>query len=428
MVWLVVFMLFFALALIVVVAAQPPGTVPRLYDIKTYFALVFGYMNMFKISYNQSLLLCVIPCLGTSWAMMYVISKQLHSMASSHLLPHFLTNTYTSDNLPLVAYAVVCICGFCASVYAMQIDIAVMTSQIATLAGCFVYVSMFYCYCVFKFRYSHMERTFKNPLGLLSVFLGVLIYFIGFLYVVVSGGFILLGSYLVVMICYYFCHARMHQVFSQSEQEVFFKAYVMKSKSSSYSFFSTHCNTFASFSFLLFLSCFVVNTRRRQKSCWSRLYAFLLCKDTHRTNKIYVDPSKSVRSSSGPSSFYNTELTVLQQFSLSHDNESSFQPSIATTDNNTVTMRMEYQQQNSSLPYRSLRVSGSSSPKSQSYNSRRITNNTPCGPPSSPEGIPEEETKSQATEEPPTRVHSIDYNNSHERLTLWKDEDNRFIY
>jgi amino acid transporter len=230
MIILVSTMLVLAMWLIITVASQHPGTVGRLTSVRSLFPLVYGYMNMFKIGYNQSLVFCVIPCFGTCWAMIYIITKQLQSMASSALLPEFLLYTVTKDKIPVLCYFIVCFLAFLATCYSSAIDGLVAGSQIATSAGVVVYISMFYCYVVFKCRYSHMERTFRNPISYFSVVSGVAIFIFGFFYVFLVGVLILFLLYLTVVILYYFCWARTHQKFSNTEQEVFFKAYVLKSK------------------------------------------------------------------------------------------------------------------------------------------------------------------------------------------------------
>jgi amino acid transporter len=230
MVILVGTMIVLAMWLIVTVSSQHPGTVGRLTSVRSIYPLVYGYMNMFKIGYNQSLIFCVIPCFGTCWAMIYVITKQLQSMASSGLLPEFLLYTVTKDKIPVLCYFIVCLSAYFATCYFSAVDRFVAGSQIATLAGVIVYISMFYCYLVFKCRFSHMDRTFKNPLSYFSVVTGIAVFVFGFFYVFVVGVLLFFLFYLTVIILYYFCWVRSRQKFSNTEQEVFFKAYVLKSK------------------------------------------------------------------------------------------------------------------------------------------------------------------------------------------------------
>jgi amino acid transporter len=245
MITLVCVLMVIALGLIVLVASQPPGVSEPLYNFNNYFPLGYAYANMFGTTYNQTLFLCVIPLFGTCWAMMYVITKQIYSMTASGLLPEVLNKTYKfeffrwvgggDEPLPLVSYALICFVGWLIHFFVRYANRYVAHSQVATVAGCFVYMAMFYCYVVFRYQYSHMERTFRNPCGVISVIIGVIIFFVMLVYVLLvdpshnRAVTILFFSYIGLMIIYYLAHAQTNQKFSESEQSVFFKAYIMKS-------------------------------------------------------------------------------------------------------------------------------------------------------------------------------------------------------
>jgi amino acid transporter len=242
MVALICTMFFLALWFIVTVGSQPPGTVEALYSFHQYFPLVHGYMTMFNISYSGGLVFCVIPCFGSALVMIYIISRQLYSMSSSGLLPAFLSTSPISSEannhilttqqkmLQIRTYGLICIAGYLAGILGLGVNKYVGNTQFATIAGCLVYIAMFWCYGVFKWRYSHMERTFRNPLGTFSACIGAFIFFIGFVFVLQFAVYFVYFSFITVMIIYYFCFVQSNQRFSASEQEVFFKAYVMKSK------------------------------------------------------------------------------------------------------------------------------------------------------------------------------------------------------
>jgi amino acid transporter len=247
MVALICTLMCIALALIFLVAAQPPGAVEKLYNFHNFFPLGYAYANMFGATYHQTLFLCVIPCFGTCWAMMYVITKQLFSMTSSGLLPEILNQTYRFDffrylghggdeALPLVSYGLICFLGFLSTFFIRYANRFVAHAQVSSLAGCFVYLSMFYCYVKFRYRYSHMERTFRNHCGVVSVLVGALIFVVMLIYVLIidpsrdRSVTILFFTYITFVTLYYIFHARTNQKFSESEQTVFFKAYIMKSK------------------------------------------------------------------------------------------------------------------------------------------------------------------------------------------------------
>lgn len=219
------------------VASQPPGVTPQLYSDATYFPLVFGYMHIFNISYKTATAISAIPIIGSSFAYLYIIAKQVKSMANSALLPKFFSKSITIGNqsIPIVAYIVVCIAGFAANYFAWFINLYRTSSRVASMAGCFVYLAMMFCYVQFASRYSHMERSFKNPFGVYSaiigsvIFLAVLVILIGF-HTEYRGVTILYFSYMAVMLLYYYVHVETNQKFSSMEQKVFFKAYILNCK------------------------------------------------------------------------------------------------------------------------------------------------------------------------------------------------------
>eukprot|EP01040_Poterioochromonas_malhamensis_P007058 gene7058-7620_t len=211
----IVTVLILAIWLMFTVASQPPGVTPQLYSDATYFPLVFGYMHIFNISYKTATAISAIPIIGSSFAYLYIIAKQVKSMANSALLPKFFSKSITIGNqsIPIVAYIVVCIAGFAANYFAWFINLYRTSSRFAS-------------------RYSHMERSFKNPFGAYSaiigsvIFLAVLVILIGF-HTEYRGVTILYFSYMAVMLLYYYVHVETNQKFSSMEQKVFFKAYIL---------------------------------------------------------------------------------------------------------------------------------------------------------------------------------------------------------
>jgi hypothetical protein len=333
MVLLVGTMIVLAMWLIITVASQHPGTIGRLTSVRSLFPLVYGYMNMFKISYSGALVFCVIPCFGVCWAMIYIITKQFQSMASSALLPECLLYTVTKDKIPVLCYFVVCVCAYLATCYFSAINRFVAGSQIATLAGVLVYISMFWCYFVFKFRHSHMERTFQNPLSYFSVLTGVAVFILGFFYVFVVGVFVFFLFYLTIVILYYFCWVRSRQKFSNTEQEVFFKAYVLKSKTS-----------FTSLLWFVLQICplsFIVNSRKRRKTWSSWLYGLCCerCDKSKHGSRVHLGTHSH---STGHHTVTETHPSIFPSRSNDDDNTTAIRSSNRDGSSTSIGMNRIY--------------------------------------------------------------------------------------
>lgn len=226
-----------SLWLMFTVASQAPGTTSQLYRRSTYFPLVFGFMNIFDINYKAASAMAGIPIVGSVVSYFYIIARQVRAMASSGLLPHFLNYTFTfqGEEVPIAAYVTVCIAAYGANHFAFWVNIFTTSTRAATIAGCFVYLSMFYCYVIFERRFGYMERTFRNPLGLVSAVVGSVIFSAILVIMLVfhpefKAITLLYFIYMAVMLAYYYIYAESAQYFSVSEQKVFFKAYIINCK------------------------------------------------------------------------------------------------------------------------------------------------------------------------------------------------------
>jgi amino acid transporter len=228
-------MIVLAVWLMFTVASQAPGVTPELFQKSTLFPFVFGYMRILGISYKAATAISIVPSIGTALAYFFIIAKQVTAMASSGLLPPVLKTRFGPNDTPLYAYLLVSGCALAANFFARFVNIYSTSTRTATIAGCFVYLSMFYCYYVFTHRYGHMDRAFRNPLGWVSavigsvIFLGILVILLAFHleYRVVT---IFYFAYIALMVLFYYVYVESHQHFSSSEQKVFFKAYIINRK------------------------------------------------------------------------------------------------------------------------------------------------------------------------------------------------------
>jgi ethanolamine permease len=224
-----------AIWLMVTVSSQPPGITTELYQLDTLFPLRYGYERIFGVTRRQALCICVIPSFVTVLGYMYVVARQVTSMAKSGLMPAFFKQTVGPEQTPVYSMIFVSIFGSLGLFYSWQVNPYTTMSRFTTLAGCVVYISMFVCYLIFNTRFSNLDRTFRNPLGVVSAVAGLFIFSVIFVamlaldteYYPVN---LMFFSYVILMIGYYYAYAETHQVFSATEQKVFFKAYIVNMK------------------------------------------------------------------------------------------------------------------------------------------------------------------------------------------------------
>lgn len=216
---------------IVTVCSQAPGISVRLFGLNTIFPLSFGLSHSLNIPLSSATAFSILPPLASSLSYLWLCSRQMHAMATSGLLPSALRVTYGKHFSPIVSMVVISLFSVFALIMAWLFNPHTMLFRMSVMGGCGVYVSMFYCFLTFRWRYNQMEKFFTNPLGMTSSVVGMLI----FLTVWISLIFFQPGvevmvsyfSFLVVMSLYYFWVVESRQYFSEDEQKYFLRAYVV---------------------------------------------------------------------------------------------------------------------------------------------------------------------------------------------------------
>jgi amino acid transporter len=106
--------------------------------------------------------------------------------------------------------------------------------RMAISGSCVVYILTLLCYVQFKTAYSHMERSFVNPLGIASAVYGILCFAlieIAVLFIlplqVDFGQTIAFGTICTAMVLYYYAVVHDTQTFSPEEQEKFLRTYII---------------------------------------------------------------------------------------------------------------------------------------------------------------------------------------------------------
>lgn len=233
---LIICLIILATWLMITVVSQSPGLItPELYQHSTMFPLVYGYELIFGITRRQALVLCIIPSFATPLGYMFVIGKQIQSMALSGLLPQILKETITPKLVPFNAMIAASIFAYLGLLYSWLVNPYTTLSRFATLGGCIVYILMFSCYIVCNYRYPQLPRSFRNPLGIYSAYIGILIFGASlFIMLFLSSDIplttVLFFLYVLFAIVYYYVVAETQQGFSADEQKLFFKVYIANLK------------------------------------------------------------------------------------------------------------------------------------------------------------------------------------------------------
>ncbi len=201
-----------------------------------------GFTNAFGISDQMATILSY-PGLYISNALfIYGYGKQLSALANSRLFPACFGWTLTNSAIPYFALLVGSLFGYVILVilnkgYGCDYDSDAITYlfNAALMGSYFTYEVMFVSFIIFRYKYSTLTRSFTNPLGIYGAVGGMTGF--GFLYASVIGfeddhylTFYLFIGFIVLASLYYYFFAHYRQTFSEEEQTVMFRIYLMKGK------------------------------------------------------------------------------------------------------------------------------------------------------------------------------------------------------
>ena len=227
-------------AIIFAVSSQYPGlnSIDGQYELSMApLPFSYGFSKSFNISMNLASIFSFPGLFLGIYSSLIPFGKQMVSVAQSGLLPIQFTYTYRDNHVPYFALVFGCFNGYIVMLFFWFFDqnASSVLLNACNLGAFSVYSAVFLCYIVFASKYDHLERPFRNPLGIASAVMGLLI----FLLLIVSVAFfqrdnyyalIVYVSYIFLMTLYYYFIACERQCFSPEEEKIMFKLYVLKSK------------------------------------------------------------------------------------------------------------------------------------------------------------------------------------------------------
>eukprot|EP00981_Chlorochromonas_danica_P005655 scaffold1170_cov158-Ochromonas_danica.AAC.8 len=241
-----------ALALSTVVAARSYVSNPADLGNDPY-PYSFGIDIVLKhINHRKSTFFSLAGVIGSSLGFSYGGARQMRAMASSGLLPPFLVgsqhyNIYevvtgrsaepdgVKETKPVVALIVCSVLSYTllvAGYYEIE-NFQIRMLRMAGIATCVEIWGMLSGYVIFSTRFSHLERGFRSPFGILGAIIGMLFFVLIFISYFGYGGEdrVAIGCslilYIFLSLLYYIFVAKKRQFFSKEEQEKFMKAYVV---------------------------------------------------------------------------------------------------------------------------------------------------------------------------------------------------------
>ena len=209
-----------------------PGVSQQLFNHEIIFPTHIGYEDIFEVSNKIANFMIAPTKFASASALLFAAGRQMHSMSKSGLLPQCLSITYGSNQVPIAAMLTTTMIGFIVLFPLWLTDPqGDDIYELAILGACFVYLSMFWCFLLFKVHYGSMDRTFVNPLGIISAIFGIAFFSV----IIISLLFIQMNYHaliafvplMILAIMYYYRVVESRQFFSKEEQQKFMKAYIL---------------------------------------------------------------------------------------------------------------------------------------------------------------------------------------------------------
>ncbi len=217
---------------ILTAVSMDPGVGPEMTSEKIVFVTHMGFENLFHIENSIANFLIAPTLFSAAAGYLFAAGRQMNSMSKSGLLPQCLSITYNSNKVPITAMFTTAVLGlitlFPVWIFNPQAD---DVYELAMIGACVVYLSLFWCFLLFKVHYGSMDRTFVNPLGSASAIFGILYFsvvIISLLFVQLDfNSLIAFVPFMLLAVVYYYRVVESRQFFSKEEQQKFMKAYIL---------------------------------------------------------------------------------------------------------------------------------------------------------------------------------------------------------
>jgi ethanolamine permease len=205
-----------------------------------FFPTSVAYAQIFNITIVRATALSIPAIYATGFGFTYYYGSQIRAMGKSGLANPWLGYDVPGFKTPIVALVfgfVVCMLVGLRYYWWKELKGESLLG-ISLMGASVVYCTQFISYIVLRLYYPTIKREFESPLGILGAVYGLCVFLLVF--IVLSGLESQLGIkafciYLGAILLYYYLVVRHRQTFSEEEKTVLFKAYLLKSESTTFS-------------------------------------------------------------------------------------------------------------------------------------------------------------------------------------------------
>ena len=204
-----------------------------------------GYERMFGISERWASVFALPATFATAYGFIFFFGKQMASMSRSRLYPSILSWTVGKNSVPYVAYLTGSVIGYVVllCLYLLKPEYLNVIFNVCILSSFFTYICGLSSFVLFRWTFKTLKRKFLSPLGIVGAVYGIFVFGVAlcgvsffqpddYLSIEIFAGLIFCFS------LYYALFVRKSQYFSEEEQKIMLKIYVVKGNSYKLCFFS----------------------------------------------------------------------------------------------------------------------------------------------------------------------------------------------
>lgn len=232
--WTISVLVVTAVGVVFCACAQSPGILELSREV---LVLSPGFSNMFGVPKGPVAALSFPGVYATGFGFMFLYGKQMASMSRSRLYPRFLSLTVGKNEIPYASLITGSVIGYLTLFFfhfvilhepEVMFDMCIMGSFVTYILGLTSFI-------IFRLHYPTIERKFVNPLGIAGAVYAMLVFGVAFVGVAFFQKFYWHLAMFVVLLAvfatYYFVFVRKTQFFSDEEQKIMLKTYIVKGES-----------------------------------------------------------------------------------------------------------------------------------------------------------------------------------------------------
>ena len=168
---------------------------------------------------------------------LYCYGRQLQSISTTGLLPAIFQSTIPHLETPYLALIIGTVFPIILGTIGVYYPILLTKLyHVSTVSTNIVFFGACFGYLLFKKNFGQLQRSFENPLGIVSAVVGMIIFAMNMISACFFQGtatyaaLIIICCFFVIAVLFYIFYMGKRQTFSDEEKQQMFKAYLLNGK------------------------------------------------------------------------------------------------------------------------------------------------------------------------------------------------------